>query len=211
MADEFVRLGCLVAGCGRSAVGIEALCRDHPPRHRFERVDVIDDAQVRDWAARVIDACGAPDVLLNNAAAINRNAPLWEVPAEEFSAVIDVNLKRVAGVIRHFAPAMVARRRGVIVNFSSGWGRETDPQVAPYCATKWGIEGMTRSLAQELPPGMAAVALNPGIIDTDMLRTCFGEAAAAYPSPARWARAAVAFLLSLGPEHNGRALDIEPA
>lgn len=211
MTDEFVRLGCLVAGCGRSAAGIEALCRDHPPPHRFERVDVTDDAQVREWAVRVIDACGAPELLLNNAASINRNAPLWEVPAEEFSAVIDVNLKGVAGVIRHFAPAMVTRRRGVIVNFSSGWGREADPQVSPYCATKWGIEGLTRSLAQELPPGMAAVALNPGIIDTDMLRTCFGEAAAAYPSPAQWARAAVPFLLSLGPEHNGRALDVEPA
>ena len=70
---------------------------------------------------------------------------------------------------------------------------------------------MTRSLAQELPPGMAAVALNPGILDTDVPRIGFGDAAAAHPSPAQPARAAVPFLLSLGPEHNGRALDIEPA
>jgi hypothetical protein len=49
--------------------------------------------------------------------------PLWQVPAAEFSAMIDVNIKGVANVIRHFVPAMVARRIGIIANFSSGWGR----------------------------------------------------------------------------------------
>nr|WP_235355260.1 SDR family NAD(P)-dependent oxidoreductase [Aliterella atlantica] len=47
-----------------------------------------------------------------------------------------------------------------------GWGRFTSPHVAPYCASKWAIEGLTRSLAQELPTGMAAIPLNPGIIKT---------------------------------------------
>ena len=72
---------------------------------------------------------------------------------------------------------------GVIVNFSSGWGRSTDAEVAPYCATKWAIEGLTQAFAQELPSGMAAVALNPGIINTDMLQSCFGGSASGYPSP----------------------------
>jgi NAD(P)-dependent dehydrogenase (short-subunit alcohol dehydrogenase family) len=211
MVDEFIRRGHTIAGCGRSLPDLDALKRAHPPPHRFDRVDVADDLQVRDWAACVIEACGVPDLMLNNAALINRNAPLWEVPADEFSAVIDVNLKGVASVIRHFAPPMMARGRGMIVNFSSGWGRETDPRVAPYCASKWAVEGLTRSLAQELPRGMAAVALNPGIIDTDMLHICFGEAAAQYPPAQVWARSAVPYLLSLGPEHNGRPLTMEPA
>ena len=60
----------------------------------------------------------------SNAATINRNAPLWKVPAEEFSQVIDVNVKGVVNVIRHFLPAMIERGRGVVVNFSSWWGRE---------------------------------------------------------------------------------------
>jgi NAD(P)-dependent dehydrogenase (short-subunit alcohol dehydrogenase family) len=101
---------------------------------------------------------------------------------------------------------MIARGRGVVVNFSSGWGRSTSPEVAPYCATKWGIEGLTQALSQELPDGLAAVALNPGIIDTDMLRRTFGPAAADYPDPARWAVAAVPFLEGLGPRDNGKAL-----
>ena len=58
--------------------------------------------------------------------------------------------------------------------------------MAPYCATKWAIEGLTRALADELPSGMAAIPLNPGIIDTDMLRSCFGESASAYPTAQQW-------------------------
>ena len=48
---------------------------------------------------------GGVDLVVNNAALINRNAPLWKVPADEFSAVVDVNIKGVANVIRHFVPA----------------------------------------------------------------------------------------------------------
>src|SRR5205807_5285973 len=124
----------------------------------------------------------------NNAALINPNAPLWEVPAEEFSDVIDVNIKGVANMIRHFVPAMIERGSGVIVNFSSGWGRSTSPKVATYCATKWAIEGLTQALSQELPAGMAAIPLNPGIINTDMLQSSFGSSASAYPTAEEWAK-----------------------
>ncbi len=150
----------------------------------------------------------APDLLLNNAALINRNAPLWQIPAQEFSDVIDVNIKGVANIIRHFVPAMIKSGRGIIVNFSSGWGRSTDAEVAPYCATKWAIEGLTQSLAQELPPGMAAVPLNPGIINTDMLRSCFAGGANHYPMPEAWAKTAVPFLLRINPADNGRQLTV---
>jgi NAD(P)-dependent dehydrogenase (short-subunit alcohol dehydrogenase family) len=103
---------------------------------------------------------------------------------------------------------MVARGRGVIVNFSSEWGRTTSPEVAPYCATKWAIEGLTRALAQELPRGLAAIPLNPGIINTDMLRTSFGDAAGRFPGARQWAERAVPFLLELGPKDNGKPLDV---
>ena len=120
----------------------------------------------------------------------NRNAPLWKVPADEFSRVVDVNVKGVANVIRHFLPAMIKRRRGTVVNFSSWWGREGAAEVAPYCATKWAIEGLTRAMAAELPCGMAAVPVIPGIIDTAMLRSCFGAFAEAFESRTAAGRAA---------------------
>jgi NAD(P)-dependent dehydrogenase (short-subunit alcohol dehydrogenase family) len=207
MAGEFVRLGHTVLGCGRSANQINQLRSRFRPPHGFEVVDVASDEEVKSWAARLVGSHGAPDLVLNNAGVINKNAPLWAISDQEFSLTIDVNLKGAANVIRHFLPPMLQRKRGVIVNFSSGWGRSADAEVAPYCASKWAIEGLTQALAQELPPGVAAVALNPGIINTDMLQSCFGSSASNYPLPADWAKTITPFLLTLGPADNGKQLD----
>jgi NAD(P)-dependent dehydrogenase (short-subunit alcohol dehydrogenase family) len=206
MADEFARLGHTVIGCGRDKAAIAALHKSHGKPHRFDVVDVADDTAVQAWATDVLRTHGAPALLLNNAGIINANAPLWEVPAAEFDAVIDINIKGVANVIRHFLPAMIAAGTGVIVNFSSGWGRVVSAEVAPYCASKWAVEGLTRALAQELPRGMAAVPLNPGIIDTNLLRSCFGSSAGHYGTPEQWAKTAAPFLLGLGPKDNGKPL-----
>lgn len=206
MLEEFDRRGHAVLGCGRRPEGIEALRRKLGPPHDLSAVDVALDEAVKAWADRVLRLHGPPDLVLNNAGIINRNAPLWAVPAREFSAVIDVNIKGIANVIRHFVPGMIKQGRGVIVNFSSGWGRSSDAEVAPYCASKWAVEGLTQALAQELPDGMAAVSLNPGIINTEMLQSCFGGSSSGYPSPAEWAKGAVPFLLNLDPTDNGKQL-----
>jgi len=208
LVTRLIEAGHTVVGCGRSAEKIAGLTRQYRAPHQFDSVDVADDAEVARWARQVLDRVGPPDLLLNNAALFNANAPLWQVSASEFDTLLRVNLGGVANVIRHFVPAMIDRRRGVIVNFSSGWGRSTAPEVAPYCATKWGIEGLTAALAQELPDGMAAVALNPGVIDTDMLQSCFGESASNYPSPDEWSHRAAKFLLGLGPRQNGEPLSV---
>lgn len=208
MCEGFVAGGHSVFGCARSREAVAALQKRFGPPNRFDVVDVSREEQVRAWAEALLATDPPPDLLINNAAIINPNARLWDVPVGQFSQVIDVNLKGTFHVIRYFVPAMVARGQGVIVNFSSYWGRSTAPEVAPYCATKWAIEGLTAALAQELPKNMAAVALNPGVIDTDMLRSCFGQEAASYPDPISWARQAVPFILSLGPRHNGKALTV---
>ena len=209
LLEGFIEAGHTVAGCGRNAKGIEELRGIYPAPNHFTALDVTNDAAVKAWAETLLQAHGAPDLLINNAATINRSARLWEISADEFNQVIAVNISGVANVIRHFAPAMVKRGSGVIANFSSGWGQSTSPEVAPYCATKYAIEGMTQALAQELPHGMAAVPVNPGIIDTEMLRTCFGDAAGSYPTPKLWARRAVPFFLALSPRHNGQSLAVE--
>jgi NAD(P)-dependent dehydrogenase (short-subunit alcohol dehydrogenase family) len=208
MAIELGRLGHTVAGCGRREEGIKSLRNELAGAHDLQAVDISSDEAVKAWAARLLAARGPADFLLNNAGVINRNAPLWKITAQEFSLVIDVNLKGMANIIRHFAPPMIDRQKGVIVNFSSGWGRSTDAEVAPYCASKWGIEGLTLAFAQELPSGMAAVALNPGIINTEMLQSCFGGSASSYPTPEKWASTAVPFLLGLGSKDNGKQLTV---
>lgn len=208
MLEGFVGLGHTVCGCGSNAAATAALAKQFAPPHRFDRVDVADDRQVAAWAEALRADAEPFDLVINNAAIMNRTAALWKIPADEFQKLMDVNVVGTANVIRHFVPAMVRRRKGVIINFSSGWGRSTSAEVAPYCATKYAVEGLTLALAQELPDGMAAVPLNPGIINTEMLQSCFGGDAASYPTPDRWAKKAVPYILSLGPQHNGESLSV---
>ncbi len=207
LADWYIAHGHTVAGCGRSGQIIFDLRFEHPQPHLFEVLDVTQPVKVGIWAERVLGH-GVPDILINNAGAMNDPAPLWKVPAEKFEHVINVNVIGVANVIRALAPAMIERKKGVIVNLSSGWGRSVSPEVAPYCASKWAIEGLTKALAEELPQGMAAIPLNPGIIDTDMLRQCWSAGASAYPKAAKWAETAGPFILSLGPKHNGQSISV---
>ena len=207
LAEWYIANGHTVAGCGRSGPAIFDLRFTHPEPHSFDALDVTQAVKVGLWAERVLGT-GVPDIVINNAALMNTPAPLWKVPAEEFSALLSVNIAGVANVIRAFVPSMIERGAGTIVNLSSGWGRSVSPEVAPYCATKWAIEGLTKALAAELPSGMAAVPLNPGVIDTDMLQKSFGGAASSYPKPDAWAKTAAPFILKLGPKDNGKSVSV---
>jgi NAD(P)-dependent dehydrogenase (short-subunit alcohol dehydrogenase family) len=208
LVDQFAKLGHTVVGCGRSASAIADLAEQFPIPHNFTAVDLADDDQVRTWAKQSLAAHGPPDFLINNAGLMNNTAPLWQVPRAEFDAVIDVNVKGVVNVIRHFVPAMVAQGAGVIINLSSGWGRSASPNVGPYVASKFAVEGLTKSLAKELPSGMTAVAFNPGVIDTDMLRQCWGDEAADHEKPKEWAARAAPFLLRLSAKDNGNSVSL---
>jgi NAD(P)-dependent dehydrogenase (short-subunit alcohol dehydrogenase family) len=208
LALRFAQLGHVVVGCGRTTSAVEELQGLLGEPHGVSLVDVASASEVETWARRVLARHPPIDLLINNAAVINANAPLWEVPEEEFSRVLAINLKGPYHVLRSFLPAMLERGHGVVVNLSSGWGRSGGAEVAPYCATKWGIEGLTRALAEELPPGLAAVALNPGVVHTAMLESSYGKSAKSYPGPDHWAERAVPFLLELGPRDNGRSLTV---
>lgn len=208
LAEEFICAGHTVIGCGRSGEAIFDLRMSHGAPHDFSVVDVSLDNKVAIWAAKVLEQDAAPDLLINNAALMNRLAPVWEQDDREFTKLVDVNIRGVANVLRHFVPAMVAQQKGVIVNLSSGWGRSVSPDVGPYCMSKWAIEGLTKALAEELPKGMAAIPLNPGVIDTDMLRSAWADGASAYPKAEAWAKAAAPFILKLGPRENGRSITV---
>lgn len=208
MAAGFAAAGHRVIACGTNPDLIAELSSELGPPHDFQVVDVSDDAQVARWSADVIPRFGSPDFVLNNAALINEPETLWNISATEFDRLIDVNIKGVANVVRHFTPAMIEQGRGVVVNFSSGWGRSTSPEVGPYCASKFAVEGLTRALAQELPRGLAAVALSPGVIDTDMLRVAWGDGASSYPAPDEWQQTAVPFILALSAANNGESLTV---
>ena len=207
LVEEFIRLGHTVAGCGRGS-GIIDLRFEYGSPHSFEVVDVSNATKVGIWAAKTLGFGEAPDILINNAAVINTPAPLWKVPVEEFASLVNINITGVANVIHEFVPPMVEAKKGVIVNISSMWGRSVSPEFAPYCASKWAIEGLTQALAAELPEGMAAVPLDPGSIDTDMLRIVLADDAGGCQKAEAWAKIAAPLILQLGPKDNGKSLTV---
>ena len=201
LASGIAKSGHRVVGCARTAV-------DAGDEYRVDAVDLSDDAAVGAWIDDVTKNWGVPDLVINNAAIINVNQPLWEVPYANFEQLMRINVNGVFSVIRHVVPHMIKEQRGVIANLSSGWGRSVSADVASYCCSKWGVEGLTLALAEDLPDGLAAVPVNPGIINTEMLQSCFAEAANSAPTPEQWAEQAVPFFLALSAKDNGQSLSV---
>jgi len=208
MVPLFIKAGWNVTGCGRNTAQIAELSRAFPTPHLFQTCDVSRESDIASFCASILKHSGPPDLVLNNAAIINPNAPLWETSAEDFSRIIDINIKGPAAMMRHLLPAMLKRGSGVIVNFSSGWGRCTASDVAPYCATKYAIEGLSMATAQDTGGKVAIIPMNPGIIDTDMLRSTFGSGAGDFPAADDWARRAVPYFIKLSPKDNGKPLTV---
>ncbi|KAJ3675495.1 hypothetical protein LUZ60_004537 [Juncus effusus] len=217
LALELARRGHAVVGCARSADKIRSLqselsalnpASSSASPHLITIADVRSDTSMKDLAKLVVDSKRIPDIIVNNAGTINPNNKMWNVPVEEFDAVIDTNIKGTANILRHFIPLLIERKHGIIINMSSGWGRSVSAEVSPYCASKWAIEGMTRSIARELPPGLAIIALSPGVVKTDMLVSCFGSGADFYESPDSWAPKAANVVLSLSVDDNGASMSV---
>jgi len=206
LAEYYIADGHIVIGCGRNVEEIDMMSNNFSKNNDFQIVDVSKHENVSYWARDIIDRFGTPNFILNNAGIINKNKELWNIHEKEFSEVMNINVKGMHNTIRNFVPKMIEANSGTIVNFSSGWGRSTSPEVAAYCSTKWAIEGLSKSLAQEIPKGMACVALNPGVIDTDMLRSCWGKNASAYKKPKNWASKAAPYILRINEKDNGASL-----
>ncbi|WP_229501698.1 SDR family oxidoreductase [Nostoc mirabile] len=125
MTEGFIQQGHTVIGCARSSDAIDKIRHSYGAPNDFTYVDVANEQLVKKWAEQVLEKYEPPDIVINNAAITNYPAPLWEIPSKEFSDLIDINIKGVVNIIRHFVPAMVKKKRGIIVNLSSGWGRST--------------------------------------------------------------------------------------
>ncbi|PFF70349.1 SDR family oxidoreductase [Bacillus thuringiensis] len=207
MVDRFDELGWNIYGCGRSKDKIEELKKQYSKIHDFQVIDVSDSQKVNNWANYILNRHTAPDMIINNASIVNQNAQLWKITAQEFENVMNVNVNGVVNVIRAFVPAMVARKEGIIINMSSSWGREGEAELAPYCASKFAIEGITKSMALELPHGMAVVALDPGgSISTPMLKSCAPQYINESPTPETWSHKATQYILNITIDKNGDSL-----
>ncbi|MGF9966391.1 SDR family oxidoreductase [Bacillus rhizoplanae] len=207
LIDRFSELDWLIVGCGRSENKINQIRTQFDDKHDFQSVDVSDDKAVRAWGEYILQRYSVPDLLINNASIVNKNAPLWTISSEEFANVMNINVNGVVNVIRSFVPAMIHNKRGVIINISSSWGRSGEAKLAPYCASKFAIEGLTQSMALELPKEMAVVSMDPGgSINTPMLHSCAPEYISNSPTPEAWSHVAVPYMLSITSKDNGKSL-----
>ena len=145
-------------------------------------MDVDADASVNDGIGRIVKEIGPIDVLVNNAG-IERTGSVEELPLAEFRAVMETNYFGVIRCIQAVLPAMRQRRSGCIINVASIAGRFANSPFAPYTASKFALEALSESLAQEVKPFNIRVAIvEPGIIDTPMSRHV-GVAQAPSPYP----------------------------
>jgi 3-oxoacyl-[acyl-carrier protein] reductase len=163
------RAGAKVVGTSTTAEGAALLERELPGSIGLV-CDAGDATDVERAVAETLRRAGPIDVLVNNAGVVQR-APLSEVSDADFDRVLAVNLSGPYYFARRVIPSMVARGWGRIVNVSSISSRLGSPRMASYCASKWGLNGLTQSLAEELKgTGVTVTAILPGSVDTDMLK-----------------------------------------
>jgi len=153
-------------------------------------------------------------------------ATAWEVPRQDFDETIDVNVKGVANMIRHFVPQMVKNNnnhvgtQATFVAMSSGLGRSPNPHQVAYCASKWAVEGMVKSLAMSLPldGNMCAVPLAPGVVQTGVgvgggvdgkNEGSNSSSSSSSGNIDKWIEVAGPMILGLSRKDNGKSLSVK--
>ena len=166
--------------------------------------DVGSESAVKAFVARVEEALGKPDILVNNAA-VTRDTHVVLMDSERWRGVLDVNLHGAFFCTRAVIRGMLQKQWGRIINISSPSARVPLPGQTSYAASKAGLEGLTRALSRDLAgKGVLVNAVSPGLIETDMLAGVAAEARDAYlaavplkrPGTPREVASLVAFLAS---------------
>ena len=172
IALELSRRGCEVAILGRTEPALAETAKAilRTGGHVLAvPCDVTKSAEVDAARERIVRELGPIDVLVNNAGVVRR-AAVREMSEDDWDAVVDTNLKGTFLVSRTFLPNMLAQRRGRCIAIASISSTLGTPRLSAYCASKWGVVGFIKSLAEELRgTGVQALSVLPGSVDTAML------------------------------------------
>lgn len=151
--------------------GIDVVTFDISPQADYQ-VDITDPAAVN---AAVSDV-GSVDILINSAGVVGPNRPLWEVDLAEWRRTFDVNVSGLFNVTKSVVPGMIERGWGRIVSMASMAGKDGNPNLSAYSASKAAVIGLTKSLGKELAKtGVIANAIAPAVIETPMNATTSPE------------------------------------
>jgi 3-oxoacyl-[acyl-carrier protein] reductase len=172
IASKLAGMGAITLLCGRTTAPLEgtaAAIEKSGGQAHIAECDVRDLRSVESVAARVQRDFGRADILVNNAGVGNFAAPLHQTLPDAWEHVLNTNLRGVYYCIRNFAPMMIKARSGHIVNISSLAGKNPLPNGAAYAASKWGLNGLSYSVAEELRVHNIRVSVVcPGSVHTEL-------------------------------------------
>ena len=161
-AQRLRRQGCKVVGVDIDADAMQVV---------IEHFDTVDTVDISDGSAveALRDRLGQIDIIVNSAGIVGPNKPTWEISDDEWKQTIDINLGGTFQLLRAFVPAMVERGWGRIVNIASIAGKEGNPNLAAYSASKAAVIGLTKSIGKELATtGVLVNSIAPAVIATEM-------------------------------------------
>jgi 3-oxoacyl-[acyl-carrier protein] reductase len=172
IARKLAVLGATTVLCGRTKTTLDATAQsilDAGGKTEVIPCDVTVLHQIEYAATRVESTFGRVDILVNNAGIGGFKDPLHTLPPEEWDRILNTNLRGVYYAIRAFVPLMIRSYSGHIVNISSLAGKNALPNGAAYAASKWGLNGLTYSVAEELRGHNIRVSVVcPGSTETDL-------------------------------------------
>jgi 3-oxoacyl-[acyl-carrier protein] reductase len=172
IAQALSRLGAIAVLCGRTRATLESAAKAIAQvGGKAEAVpcDVTNLKSVEAVAKHIEASFGRVNILVNNAAIRGFDGPLHQLPPDSWDQILNTNLRGVYYAVRAFAPLMIRARSGHIINISSLAGKNALPNGAAYAASKWGLNGLSYSLAEELRGQNIRVAvICPGSTNTDL-------------------------------------------
>jgi len=169
IARKLASLGATTVLCGRTRKRLDDVAAEIGSAAKVKQCDVTALDSVLDLAAVLEKNFGRTDILVNNAGIGAFAAPLHELTPEEWEKVLNTNLRGVYYCIRAFAPMMIRAKTGDIINISSLAGKNALPNGAAYAASKWGLNGLSYSVAEELRAHNIRVSVVcPGSVNTEL-------------------------------------------
>ena len=172
IARRLAARGAVAVLCGRKRTSLDstaAAISEAGGKSHVIQCDVMDLASVQRMATEVERTFGRSDILVNNAGVGGFGGPLHELPPESWDKVLNTNLRGVYYCVRSVAPMMIRARGGHIINISSLAGKNALPNGAAYAASKWGLNGLSYSVAEELRTHNIRVSvICPGSTHTEL-------------------------------------------